>query len=432
MRKYILIYSFLSLFLPLNVSGALAQGMSPKCRLVPEKIVTLGVPVFGGSLKWKRVLLQTEENLGQTHLLKLVKKEDGFLVLGEHISNQSGQRSLQIIPMDFNGKFSDASLKNIKISGRVVDVLAHKDQFIVLLEKEAEKHAEIRIYTHKGQLVRSKTFKTKLHIIHPGAIAVGQEGAVYLATQYEHKKQISERHSVVYKLNTKLGETWKRSFLPSTPTKIHALHLRKGGGFLVAGEIAVSGGQNRQRMGGWLMALSDFGGMEWQRAYPRGHNASLSFVHETPQGHIFTAGMASPLKDNGDNQDSAAWIMTNYANSNPIWQRYFKGSYAYKTVDVEMSDNNQATLVMQGIPTQKGGVSHVRVIDLSQLGEIVTDRAYLEGSGVEGRGIISFEDKGLGRYLIGATEMPSTQEEGRVLDGWIASINHARKISQCQ
>ncbi len=61
---------------------------------------------------------------------------------------------------------------------------------------------------------------------------------------------------MLYKLNPNKSIAWKRSYLPSTPSKVHEIISRSNGGFLIAGEVAVTGGRDTQRIGGWLMALS--------------------------------------------------------------------------------------------------------------------------------------------------------------------------------
>ncbi|MBL4589607.1 MAG: hypothetical protein JKY11_05975 [Alphaproteobacteria bacterium] len=408
-----------------------AQSSRPECQMNPEKVIKLGMPVFGGYLKWKRSIAQPEDALGQDRLIRVFDNIDNFVVIGEHKSADTNATFIQVIQMDYNGLVLGSVQKDLKTFGRIIDVINHDDKIIVLLEKMAGdgvRHTEIKVFSEKGEAIRSKILKTDTHVIMPSAITVGTDGALYVATQHKHKKQFRDVYSVLYKLNDKMKVMWKRSFLPSTPTRIHALITRADGGFLAAGEIAVPGGRKRQRIGGWLMALSEQGGMEWQRSYPRGYNSRLNFIHETKNKFIFTAGTAYPSGDG----NASAWIMTNNANSNPVWQRYFSGKYAYKSIGLQVSDDEQTTLVLQGTPVKNAGANHVRLLSLSQLGYVMNDRSYIEGAGVEGHGIVSFKNPTLGRYIIGSAEMPSTEDNNHILDGWIASIHKARKNNLCR
>ncbi len=417
-----------------------AQGRSgsndKECMLVSEKIINLETPAYGGSMKWKRTIAQAETQLGHDRLIRIFDDKKRFLVIGEHKSPDTGATGIQIITMDFNGQILETVQKDLSTLGRIIDVIHHDERLYVLLEKLStgsdERHAQLNVYSEDGKILQSKTYKDDRHVVIPAAMVIDDRGDLYIATQYKRKGGDPAKNiyasSVLYKLKPNKEIEWKRSLLPSTASKIHKIITRKGGGFIVAGEVAVTGGRNRNRVGGWLMALSAQGGMEWQRAYPRGYNARLNYVEENDKGIIFAAGTAYPVGQ----EAGAAWVMTNYANSNPIWQSFFRGPYDYKTLGFSVNENSQASVVLQGEPVDMGGLPHVRVLDLSQLGYVQSDHSYIEGNGVLGSAYHSFSDNNLGRYIMGSAQMPSSGENNHILDGWIASLNPFRKRDKCQ
>ncbi|MGB1077842.1 MAG: hypothetical protein ACPG05_06000, partial [Bdellovibrionales bacterium] len=79
-----------------------------------------------------------------------------------------------------------------------------------------------------------------------------------------------------------------------------------------------------------------------------------------------------------------------------------------------------------------GGVNHARVLDLSSLGHTLNDHSYIEGNGVEASSLGYFEDKNIGRYILGAAQMPSHKGNDHILDGWVASLYPLRKSYKCQ
>lgn len=424
---------FILVAVVLGTSPALAQSNS-RCMLTAEKIVNLGKPTFGGAMKWKRTISQEEEKIGKVSLIRLFDRVDDFLVIGERHDKKTYATSMQIKLMDFNGKILSSLERDLKTKGRIIEVLHQNKKIVLLLEKlvkDGKRHAEIRIYTEDGKLLQSKTYKDERFVIVPSALVTGKDGMFYMATQHQQKNNVLGVSSVIYKLDKSLRIVWKRSFLPTTPSRIHAIKLRRNGGFIVAGEIAVPGGKNRQRIGGWLMALSSQGGMEWQREYPRGFNSRLNFVYESEKGHIFSAGTAEPSGDGA----RSVWVMTNYANSNPIWQRYFTGPYDYNVAGFHVVEPYFSSVLLQGTPVKKIGVSHVRLLDLSSLGRVLNDRSYVEGGGVEGSSLVAFEgatQKALERYILGNAQMPSSEGQDPILDGWIASIYKSRRDDPCQ
>ncbi len=427
-KFFIIITSMLVVF-PMLVH---AQGYSRfKCSLVAEEIIKLEKPIFGGTLKWKRSVLQAEEALGQDRLVKIFKDEDGMIIVGEHKTFEKYATFLQIIQTDYNGKILDTKLRNLNTIGKIVDAVYHNGRITVLIEnlkKGGNRHAEIRVYSKSGKIIQSKTYKDDRHIVIPSAMVVGKDDDLYLATQYQKKNNPKHVSTVLYKLNSDKSISWKRSYLPSTPSKVHEIVARRNGGFVIAGEVAVSGGQNRQRIGGWLMVLSSQGGMEWQRAYPRGYNSRLSFVRETANGQFFTAGTAYP----SDKGKSAAWVMTNYANSNPIWQKYYRSDISYEVSGFDLSDKNFAMVLLQGKPKKYDAGSHTRILDISSLGYIISDHAYIEANGVEQSRLGYFKDLHYGRFILGSAQMPSYKGNDNILDGWIASLYPMREDDLCR
>ena len=176
------------------------------------------------------------------------------------------------------------------------------------------------------------------------------------------------------------------------------------------------------------MVLSAQGGMEWQRAYPRGHSSRLSFVRETKNGQLFTAGTAYP----SNKGKPAAWVMTNYANSNPIWQKYYRGDASYEVSGFDLSEDNYAMILLQGTPKKYDGANHVRILDISSLGYVISDHSYIEANGVERSRLGYFKELHLGRYVLGSAQMPSYKGNDNILDGWIASLYPMREDDQCR
>ena len=137
-----------------------AQGRSgsndKECMLVPEKIINLETPAYGGSMKWKRTIAQAETQLGHDRLIRIFDDKKRFLVIGEHKSPDTGATGIQIITMDFNGQILETVQRDLSTLGRIIDVIHHDERLYVLLEKLStgsdERHAQLNVYSEDGMI----------------------------------------------------------------------------------------------------------------------------------------------------------------------------------------------------------------------------------------------------------------------------------------
>ena len=347
------------------------------CTVIPEAIIPLKPPNFGGPAEWRKVLgMEGLDKISDMMALA----DGGVIAVGESISysrtDGSKPPQMYVTRLDKAGKVLFEKRLAIKNFSDVAAAVVLKDKVVVVSQLVDDKKASsVQIdFLDGGASIKDThvLFDPQKDMIAADIITNSDGATLTLAVMLVDRKDKADTTTVIYRIDAAGKILAKRDYLPGTGTRIFQLQRLPRGQIVGAGRIAM--GDNRQA--GWVLLISAQGDLVSQQPYARGTQSQLTRALDDGQGGLYVAGEAIP----SDGSYRAAWVMHLDAAGNPVWQRFISGKYRYGAVDMIRAADGRIQLLMAGRPVEDGGREHARIITLSPVGDILQDEAYLEGT----------------------------------------------------
>ncbi len=412
------------------------------CQQIPDAIIPLKPPEFGGALAWRRVLGIE----GIDRLVDLMPLADGGMVtIGDsaRYTREKGAEpmKLYLARFDVNGKNVFENRIDIKNFVSVQSGAVLKDKIVVaslLRNDKNEDSAQIDYYDGAGRV------KSKVVLSEPGldftpsdiiANADGESLTLAVMASKRSGKNKKNTYTVLFRIDGTGKVLSRREFLPGVPNRVEQLQRISGGQIVGAGRVEIEGG----RESGWVLRTSKQGDLVSQRPYARGGQAQLLKAIDDGEGGLYTVGEAIPAGEGY----RAAWIMRLNAEGGIIWQRFLTGKYSYRAVDELYIKDGRLQILMAGKPIADGGREHARIITFSTIGNILSDEALLEGTNavpvrllehsVTGKRIIAgYAQTGFAQYGIPEKDKLATYDTWRAQLGSMATYADPCKAAQVE
>jgi len=127
--------------------------------------------------------------------------------------------------------------------------------------------------------------------------------------------------------------SWKKDLGPAFPAEIHSIQQTTDGGYIIAGNTGLSGGdrsRDRADLDCWIGKISPSGEISWKKTFG-GSNDDLGYcIRQTIDGGYIVVG-ASASSDGdvtGNHGDFDYWVVKLTPNLEISWQKSFGGSKA--------------------------------------------------------------------------------------------------------
>lgn len=401
----------------------------PECTQVYEIITPLRAPMFGSPSIWRRMI--GLEDMDRFIGSMTIDKND-LLAFGETKTKKGADiliaRLNHLGRVSWEKRVQDENIRKI-ISARNIE-----NQIIIAAEienKKGQKGAGIFFLDFEGKLVRKKEFWDSRYHLFPESIEQAKGNGGYLLALGQAKNVENEYHTVLIHFSNQGNELWRRAYLIGIPNKMNSISLLNSGALIGAGHIEIDDG----RKAGWLVKISEEGGMQWRRTFPRGRFSELKAVKQMRNKSFVATGDALP----NTGPDSAGWVINIDEVGNPIWQRFYTGRYAYEAQDMTAEKDGRTTVLMNATPIKKtnAGRAHIRLLTLSLEGYTLRDDAYIEGAHSEAFNI-NRRKNGI-RYIAGMAQTgyaePSNKEDKThtTYDAWMMAVPPLQKyVDPCQ
>lgn len=349
------------------------------CLLIPDAIIPLKPPTFGGPLAWRRVLGIE----GIDKLVDMMPLADGGVVTVGDSARYTREKGaepmkLHLSRFDVNGKNLFEKRLDIKNYVTVRSGIVVKDKIVVaslLRTDKNEDSVQIDFFDGAGRVKNTVVLSEPgLDLIPADMIANADGDSLTLAVTASKRsgKDKKNTYTVLFRISEAGKVLSRREFLPGVPNRVEQLQRISNGQIVGAGRVEIEGG----RESGWILRTSRQGDLVSQRPYARGGQAQLLKAIDDGNGGLYTVGEAIPAGEGY----RAAWIMHLNPEGGVIWQRFLTGKYSYRAVDELYIKDGRLQILMAGKPIADGGREHARIITFSTIGTILSDEALLEGT----------------------------------------------------
>lgn len=395
-RKNFLLFFMLTLLAGL-VFVPQAQAQSRKCGEVYKAIITLDRPVFGFPTVWDALYKKKGE---MTSIQSVQPYESGEILTLSRIYEEGPQAEPQV---------KSFALSRINRRGRILGEMlfeAKKGELPIKIMKVPGHYVYLGNYTPEGAThnaaVRMIWFDDQGQILAEHEITadkteyeaydiirnVNDDGLVLSLEERVLKPMQSERHGMMMGFSYDGQKTWERFYKVGVPNSLQKVVALASGTYIGIGDIQVD---YEGRIGGWLVSVTDQGGMLWQRSYKRGEHAMLKDIgvipgKKTPKdAHYVVLGEAEPHSYPSGQDNKAVFLFGLSAQGNVIWERYYKSiNYDLSALSLEVYKDGRMGIGLNAEYTGKrGGYDHIRLVTLSALGEVMQDEAYMQGAGAQ-------------------------------------------------
>lgn len=398
-----------------------------QCEPVGESIMNFEVPHIGSYNLWDA----TYGGLGhqEEYVSGFLTAEGGAVVAGHRFGRTKNDMTLVLMELDRRGRDDWEVTHKFEGVDRVYKILPAEDGFWAIgrqqvSDKRGRKRyrAWIGMFDSQGALLKETQIEEKNADIVPTDIIRTHDGKGYLlSVTLKIRGGDIARGSRVYFLNEKGFVQDKKSFLFGAENRIQRIVAVSGYKYAIVGRVR----DTHRRWAGWVMLLSEDGGMEWQREYSRGSAATLDVVEGHKNGQIIVAGIARPAIKNGDR---AGWVMAvDQAGGDVVWQRYYIGQSNYVAKKMITHPDGLISVLLAVSEQREGGkavppeqmeqteYAHARLLTLSPRGQIFSDNTYFNGVSAEPADMFMGKNKErliIGRSKVAYTIGGSDEEDG--------------------
>jgi len=375
------------------------------CLITREEIIPLRLPDFDQAAQWKKLSGKKGEDIARA---MMGVRDGGQIAIGQArvIDDQKNISPTQIRMMRTNseGKMVVETWVPFKDLKNVRDAVLVKDRVVVLTEQDqlalGGNDMALVSLNGVGEIKEEHKISDRASLI-PYSMTTLRSGETFVvAAKATNAKHPEESTTVILWIDKSGRVLSRKEYLPGIKTQAQHITYLADDTLLLTGRVKTDNGRDA----GWIMKLSSYGDIIFQRPYARGTDSTLRAAIQTGDGNIIAVGDTIP--NNGT--DKAAWIIKVDSNGNPVWQKYLTGRYIYGARDlVELSDG-RVSVLLSGQVTGEGGRSHARVVTLSPQGIVVADESFVEGSGILPTRIISQNDR---RTVLGMAETGFSQKD---------------------
>ncbi|MCB1562023.1 MAG: hypothetical protein KDJ75_00460 [Alphaproteobacteria bacterium] len=440
----------LGMAVPFAVFSRLALAQS--CDTDYEVIFDMYTPTAPAYSVWDTIYGHQDKQ--ERFVSAVVTDPNHVTVAGERRVSENTEENPQLILIqtDERGRVVWEQAHDIAGLQNVAKMLRHGDGYIVAGQRVKAKNRQtlwLGFFDSQGLLLESQDIGDQSHYgphVHDMIARPDGKGYALAASAQMKDKPSAVRFSVLYRLDGKGRIVSEQSYIPGVDNRILGLSLSRDGHYLAAGSIR---GANGIRTG-WLLKLTENGEILWQRAYPRGIEATFTAAKEYSPSGIIVTGEVSPA----DGSTQAGWIaLLKAADGEPLWQRYYTGEMNYTAYDVLSNEDGLIAVALDArkpevaedlqvmpegkeeetAPTnplnQYKGQDYIRLLTLNRRGVLLKSEVFFNGEGLEGVHM-SFGE-GQTRLMTGSSAMVyQTEDEttGSVVqtrsrDGWIAAAS---------
>jgi hypothetical protein len=419
----------LFLMLALLPSLALAQN----CRTEYELIFNLSEPEYGAYNIWDTVY--GAQGLQERFVSGLSEGPNSTVVAGERFDKPDGDVKLILSDFDKRGRPSWEQEHTIEGLRSVLKILPADKGYVVFANMQrAKKKAAVwaGFFDAQGQLLSKKLIENSAGDLIAHDVIVTKAGFM-LATTLENVADAAP-HGVLYSLNSRAATLWERAYMPGLENALLGLTVLEEGDVIATGYIYGEDG----RKNGWVVRLDPGGSPVWQRSYPRGRGASLSFARGFLSNFLVLAGDALP---GGGKGNPAAWLMLVDATDGDIgWQRYYTGDMSYTARGMIAGKDGIISLLIDGEPLpatdpsadaaaekeEPGRQDYVRLLTINPRGFLFVSDEFFNAEGSDAWQLVPGPEGS--RIIVGATDMVYQDEAQEAkdplvkksLDGWVA------------
>jgi hypothetical protein len=369
-------FYFLILFVPFFL-GFSSSVNAQSCQTLREVIINLKEPSFGIPTVWDSIFKDRSEGL--VEFSAGLPMDDGtVLAIGEILSRESYKpKEMVMVKLNRRGRALLEKRYPSKEGEQSVSIIDKETGYVAASDFNEDKNhraARLSWFNKEGDFLKDKIIKEEDHHLHVYQIMAANDGnGTVLLGHAVSKSDPEDEYGMLYRISSKGNLLWKRAYRPGVPNMITGLSfIEEKGHYLASGRIKLDDG----RMAGWILELSDDGTIVWQRTYPRGTFSILNKSAELDEGYVLT-GFSTPL----DGKADAAWVMYVADNGEPIWQRYFRGKNHALTGDDLLNHKDGRLSLLINAKANEGSLSrdHIRLLTLTNLGEVMNDEPYVDG-----------------------------------------------------
>ena len=413
--------------------SAFAETADP-CAIISEEIIDLVPPAFDKPLRFKR----TYGVEGEDRLVKILPLADqGFMAVGITIpvtkSNQAGgaltadTKNIYLNRHDKSGKLIWEKRHAVKNLQRVADAVVIKDQIIIAADVGEAKDSKILLFTVNGlgEKLAEDIIQNANTALSARAM-VGFSSSVMIAATAQTQKNNASITTTIIRRSLKGQTLFERDYLADSASQIHALKKLKDGTILAVGRARIASARQGDRMGGWMLKLSERGDIISSDLFPRGRQAEFNDIEVLNNGSLMLVGQVIGTNTGGD---MAGWVMNlPQDSSTPLWQSYIKGSYAYEALKILPLNDGRAQILLSAkalAGKESAGRDHARVITYTPEGRMVDVESFIEGSQARPR---DFVRSGEFRILAGGAQTGFSNADQESLafratfDAWLAGL----------
>lgn len=437
MKTRFLFHIFFVLLFAVQPSNAHGQ----QCDDVQSSIIKLKEPVFRDPILWETEYGDKEGFQEIVDVAIAHKKEEDenetFVILGDYTKDKSAPNTQPFLArMDKRGdiEWDKRGKSNVIINtvqllktpsgyavlGNISDIKNGKGFYIAVYNKEGKRTTFFRKFT-KGAEIEATGF----------ALTKDKKGYIIIGKRVKAAKKGSVQESIMYQVSAEGVEEWHKRYNPGVKTLFRGVKQLPNNKYAVVGEIEQPDGT----MAGWLLKMDRYGGMEWQKQYPRGSGASIYKVKPLKNGSLMIIGNVAPI--GGDK--TSAWVMKVSKNGHMLWQRHFIGNYKYTVKDLLLTEDDRIFILLDVRPLQSkkeetasSARGHVSILTLSSRGYLLNVENFTSASHGHPNSLLFGENRTriIGGYTIskkpkeveGGEEKPNDYDLA-LYDGWLFSAS---------
>jgi|GEM_PF-6214159 len=380
------------LLITIVVNDAFAQRPSAACANYRELIVSLRAPGYGVPAVWNNSY--KEDGFNYSFFSAVPSEQGEVIAYGQkRTEDEDSYAGTLLIKRNRRGRtlwkqdisadkaVSDRPVKLITLQSGALLALSEVDYGegaqarVALFDLEADKIEKTKIITHDHFNYTVKDILER------------RAGGFMILLHASDKLETDEKHTVMVRLDKDLKEEWRRAYRVGIPNKVNAIKETQHGNVIAVGQIESAS----QSKAGWVLKISAFGNILWQRTYRKGLSAEfkdgVSFVPQSRESfpEFILTGVVEPT----DKSERANWVMSIDSLGSPKWERYFRmDKYNLEGLEIERYKDSRIILFNNAIYVPETeidiGYNHVRMLTLSPNGLLMQDEAYLEEEGVVG------------------------------------------------
>jgi len=346
---------------------------------------------------------------------------NGAVVGGHRMRDTFSQdKTLVLMELDRRGRDDWRRLHDIEGFLELVKLIPAGDGFWALARQKVgesgargHEQAWIGMFDSLGMLQGEKVIRDSKADIVPTDIIAAHGDRGFLVSVKLDPEEGGVGGSRVYFLNDKGAVRDQKSFVFGIENVIEGLTRVGVNKYAASGRVR----DTHRRWAGWLMMMTDDGGIEWQREYSRGAAATLTHVAEVKNDRLVAGGIARPALKDGDR---AGWMLAvEQAGGDVYWQRYYIGDTDYVAQDFVAhpdglislllsvaGDGSEAARTTQEVGYE--GAAHTRLVTLSPRGDIFNESTYYNDTGAEPH--VMFLGKNRERLIFGSSRVGYTIE----------------------